>query len=77
MPIPAHVRVVRRGPCWLVRVTPPGRIVWRAYRAADVSPDEAAAKAGARAGVSAVAWQLSLVEERVCPSLTVCACKMM
>ena len=33
MPIPAHAQVVRRGPCWLVRVTPPGRIVWRAYRA--------------------------------------------
>ncbi len=60
MPIPAHAQVVRRGPCWLVRVTPPGRIVWRAYRAADVSPDEAAARAGGSAGVSAVAWQLSL-----------------
>lgn len=59
--VSAYAQLVRRGSCWLVRVTQPGRIVWRSYRVADVSPTEAVARAGGRAGVASVAWQLSLV----------------
>lgn len=58
--VSAYAQLVRRGSCWLVRVTQPGRIVWRSYRVADVSPTEAVARAGGRAGVASVAWQLSL-----------------